>query len=294
MADAHFRYFDDEERIVLDEAFDRMGRFPHADFLRRVTFPDHPYGSPPLGTPDSVGRFGEKKTRDHYLAHYGPNRAHIVVVGDVDPDRIFYLAERYFRGLKPLSGATRETVRPAGPIVARIYGPRPLVELRYVLPGTADPDLPALQAFVHHLACAGGIARATGEDGGELPWRSLEIDFHEGALASLLSLRAVPVDERDPWPACDALRRAVQKTANDGLTPTQLEAARRRWRAAAIDRFEDPPALADALALAAARGDWKAVLPGRLDGLETETANAAIRKRLGEADPVEVLTEVKK
>ncbi|MHC4599387.1 MAG: insulinase family protein, partial [Planctomycetota bacterium] len=294
MTDAHFRYFTDEKKQALDEAFDRIGRFPPKAFLRRVTFPDHPYGSPPLGTPDSVARFDLKNAGNHYRAHFGPNRAHIVIVGDVDPDRIFYLAERYFGSLKSAPEAGRDPIQPAGPIIARLFGPRPLVELRYILPGAADADLPALEAFVRHLECGAVLGRAATADGDSLPWRSLEVSLTKGALACLLTLRAKPVDGHDPWPACASLKAALRKAVADGLSPAQLKAARMRWRAVATDRFENPTGLADALALGAARGSWSAVLPGRLDGLEAEGVGKTVRNHLGEAEPVEVLTEVKK
>jgi zinc protease len=72
-----------------------------AVFPRLIYGPDHPYGRPDLGTPESVRSI----TRDDAIAFYRrilvPGNAALVVVGDVRPDPIAAELEARFRAWAP-------------------------------------------------------------------------------------------------------------------------------------------------------------------------------------------------
>jgi zinc protease len=51
--------------------------------LSRLMFPGHPYGRPPAGTIESVGKLTREQVTAFYERHYRPDGASIVAVGDV-------------------------------------------------------------------------------------------------------------------------------------------------------------------------------------------------------------------
>lgn len=75
----------------------------------------HPYGRPTLGTEPSVRALRRTDLTRFYQAHFRPNNATLIVVGDVNPDDIVRRANALFgrwqRGPVPASSAA--TARPA-------------------------------------------------------------------------------------------------------------------------------------------------------------------------------------
>jgi predicted Zn-dependent peptidase len=291
MSDAHFRYFTDERKRATNEAFDRDAAFSFEDLLRLVTFPDHPYSGTPQGSWEALETCDAETAMKHYRTNYGPDRAHVVVVGDVDPDRVFYLSEQYFGSIRTAPAPDADPSRPAGPFKVHLFGPRPLVEIRYVLPASPHTDLTAFEAFTIHLGRHDRF-RTSHVPESQRP-QVMEIGFERGALGSVFSIRAVPEPGQDSLSLCETLKGALMTAVESGLSPEELETARKYFDAEAADRFEDPALLADSLAAAAARGDWRSMLPGALDGLDTETVVKTVRSHLEKSSPVEVIVEVK-
>lgn len=59
------------------------------------------YHHPVIGWMDDINQYDINKLRAWYQAHYAPNNATLVVVGDVQPAEVMQLAEKYFAPLKP-------------------------------------------------------------------------------------------------------------------------------------------------------------------------------------------------
>ena len=76
--------------------------------LSRLMFPGHPYGRPPYGTIESVGKITREQVSTFYQQHYRPDGASIVAVGDVT------VAEIRRELLQRLAGWTA----PATPVAA--------------------------------------------------------------------------------------------------------------------------------------------------------------------------------
>lgn len=56
--------------------------------LGELLYPGHPYGHPVTGTVESVGKLTREQVLAFYRAHYRPDRAILVVAGDVKADEI--------------------------------------------------------------------------------------------------------------------------------------------------------------------------------------------------------------
>ena len=64
-----------------------------------IAYLAHPYRNPVIGWDDDLATLTVDDVRDWYRRWYQPSNATLVVVGDVDPARVFSLAQHYFGGL---------------------------------------------------------------------------------------------------------------------------------------------------------------------------------------------------
>jgi zinc protease len=64
-------------------------------------FQAHPYRRPVIGWMNDLENMTATDLRDWYKQWYTPNNAYVVIVGDVNKDEAFKLAEKYYGGIKP-------------------------------------------------------------------------------------------------------------------------------------------------------------------------------------------------
>ena len=69
--------------------------------LMATAFVAHPYRTPTVGWMSDLVSMNWHDARDWYDRWYAPNNAIIVVAGDVVPQEVFALAEKYFGAIKP-------------------------------------------------------------------------------------------------------------------------------------------------------------------------------------------------
>jgi len=108
-----------------------------------------PYGHPVLGSKDDIRATTSEVLTEHYRRYYRPNNAALVVVGDIDSDRLLTLAEKHFGHLaagepvEPLTVSEPEQTAERR-VTVRRPGPNPYIMAGYKIPGAAHEDLPAL------------------------------------------------------------------------------------------------------------------------------------------------------
>jgi zinc protease len=144
-----------ERDVVLDELIRSQDDAARqlADGIARRCWGRHPYGRSVLGSAQSVAAVSPAALQDFHRRWYHPENAHLVVVGDIDPDQIRSVAStaRFRRGsqepgwrgdapLPPLPPA------PRAPHFVRIGGAfeEQILELALRVPGHGHPDLPAI------------------------------------------------------------------------------------------------------------------------------------------------------
>src|SRR5690606_19642822 len=59
----------------------------------------HPYQFPVIGWPSDIENWRMEDLVSFYRRYYAPNNAVMFVVGDVDPENVFQLAQRHFGGI---------------------------------------------------------------------------------------------------------------------------------------------------------------------------------------------------
>ena len=100
-----------ERDVIIEERNSRVDNNPDGLFseqMRAALYMNHPYGIPIIGWRREMEQLSLKDALDFYDRYYAPDNAILVVAGDVTPDQVRKLAEKYYGPLEP-SG------RPADP-----------------------------------------------------------------------------------------------------------------------------------------------------------------------------------
>ncbi|MEM8841053.1 MAG: pitrilysin family protein [Pseudomonadota bacterium] len=95
-----------ERKVILEERNQRTDSSPQALFseqMRAALFMNHPYGVPVIGWRHEIENLSPDDLRTFYDAFYSPDNAILVVAGDVTPEQVRDLAEKYY-GPLPASG----------------------------------------------------------------------------------------------------------------------------------------------------------------------------------------------
>jgi len=91
--------FAKESKVVMEERRSRTDDDPHSrlhEQMMATAYISHPYRSPVIGWMNDLQNMRIADARGWYEKWYAPNNATLVVAGDVDPEEVFRLAEKYF------------------------------------------------------------------------------------------------------------------------------------------------------------------------------------------------------
>lgn len=116
-----------ERAVVQEERRERLENEPSgllSEQLDAALYTAHPYGKPVIGWMPEVAALTRQDALDFYRQHYEPHNAILIVAGDVTPDEVKSLAERYYGPL--------ENKRPAVERV-RTTEPAPTAERRVIM-----------------------------------------------------------------------------------------------------------------------------------------------------------------
>jgi len=106
-----------ERSVVLEERRQRTDNEPGGllnEQMDAAMYTAHPYGKPVIGWMSQVSKLTRQDAMDFYAAHYEPENAILIVAGDVTPEEVKTLAERYYGPLKN-KRPTQERVRAEEP-----------------------------------------------------------------------------------------------------------------------------------------------------------------------------------
>ncbi|MCS7304763.1 MAG: insulinase family protein [Thermoguttaceae bacterium] len=107
----------------------------HLAFCAALYGPDHPYGQPSLGTPSTIQSIGRHDLEQFYRQHIRPNRATLIVVGDLSQAELATELEKAF-------GHWKATEPPASQTPAESASAYPPANLRPPSAQTEPQTLP--------------------------------------------------------------------------------------------------------------------------------------------------------
>jgi len=90
--------------VVTEERRMRTEDSPQAKMAEQfaaLAYSNSPYRNPVIGWPADIASYTVDDLQAWYERWYAPDNATVVVVGDVQPEAVFKLAEQYFGEIKP-------------------------------------------------------------------------------------------------------------------------------------------------------------------------------------------------
>lgn len=240
-----FREFYSERDVVMEERRMSTDSTPTGlvdEAFEAMVWQAHPYGVPVVGWMSDLRSLTREDAETQWRTYYGPGNAVAVFVGDVDPDVIFALAERYFGRLParsaPPAVRTEEPVQTAERrLVATVDSDD---EVRIVVHGVpaGHPDSYALDVLAGVLSGrTGRLHRRLVEPEGEGARRlALEVSAYQDNMlyAGTAGLTAQPAPGVRHADVEAALIAEVERFANEPPTDAELERVKNQAQAGLI------------------------------------------------------------
>lgn len=235
--------FGKELKVVMEERRWRTDDQPRAlvyEHLMAAAYLAHPYRHPIIGWMNDLENMRLDDVRAFYERWYAPNNAIVVVVGDVVPEEVFALAEQYFGRIEPRALPARKPQEDPPQLGIRRLTVKAPAELPYLLMGYRAPALRDPERDWEPYALEMLASVLDGHPAARLPRtlvrteriaNSVSADYDGiGRGPGMFYLAAVPNPGRTVTELEQALREAVRKVAEEGVSEEEL----RRVRAQAV------------------------------------------------------------
>lgn len=244
-----------ERDVIIEERNTRTENDPGALFGEQrnaALYLNHPYGTPIIGWRHEMETLNLQQALAYYEKFYAPNNAILIVAGDVLPEDVRVLAEKYF-GPIPANPELGDRVRPQEPpqtAERRLQFKDPRVAQPYVIRSYLAPERdPGAQEKAAALSLLSEVL-----GGGQTSVLSKKLQFdtqtavYAGAFYRGLSyddtsfgLIIVPSEGVTLQEAEDALDQAVAEFLEEGIDDEQLERIKFQLKAQqiyALDNIE--------------------------------------------------------
>jgi zinc protease len=226
------------------------------EFRQALFSPEHPYGRPVEGTLESVPQISRSDAQTFYAAHYRPEAACLVVVGDVAAERVGELLDSRLGGWRPAGDPSPPDLPPIPPLAEPRRAVRTLanktqvdIVLGTLGPARAAPDLYAARVadtILGHLGLMGRLGERVRDQLGMAyyAYSTLEAGLEPGPwsvsagvapesvagaveaiLAEIARLRDEPVTDAELEDAQDYLTGVLplRLETNEGIAGTLLD-----------------------------------------------------------------------
>lgn len=230
--------FAKEIKVVMEERRLRTDDQPHSlvhEKMMAVAYQSHPYRRPIIGWMNDLENMSVQDAQEWYDRWYAPNNAVLVVVGDVNPNDVFSLAQKYYGKIKSrplLSLALRKPqVEPPQAGIKRLMIKAP-AQLPYLVMGYHAPVLHDADADWEPYALEMLVGVLDGNESARLNKAlvreqriasSINADYDStGRGPSMFFLNGTPSEGKSAEELETALHNEVQKLIRDGVTEEEL------------------------------------------------------------------------
>jgi zinc protease len=139
--------FDKEIKVVMEERRMRTDDDPQSlmnEIMMATIYEEHPYHNPVIGWMSDLQKLTVYDAKVWYNRWYAPNNATLVIVGDVKPDQVFSLAQRYYGPIPKHTLPVRRNYSEPKQIgikrlVVKAPAELPQLEMAYHTPVLRDP-----------------------------------------------------------------------------------------------------------------------------------------------------------
>ena len=261
------REFYKERNVVMEERRLRTDSSPTGRLLEQflgTSFMANPYHRPTIGYRSDLETFSATDADEFFHRYYVPSNMVIGLVGDLDPDKVFPLIERYFGQIpsrpKPLENTTVEPPQNSVREVTMPDPSQPLYLEGYHRPSYRAPDDVVYDA-ISDILSNGRTSRL---------YRSLVRDKQIAAVAAgissypgnkyshIFTFYAVPTPGHTTSEIQKAFTEEIQKLKTQDVTDDELRMFKTRTEADLIRGLASNEGLAEQLAIYQTRyGDWR-------------------------------------
>jgi zinc protease len=228
--------FSKEIRVVMEERRLRTEDKPLSllrEALYATAFVASPYRHPVVGWMDDLQNMTAADALAWYQRWYAPNNAVVVIAGDVDPQQVLKLAEKYFGPIPPKTlPKTKPQQEPPQLGIRRVNVKAPaensFLMMAYKVPRLLDVDKDDDPYALELLA-----AVLDGYDNARLPAKLVRTDRIANSVDAgydgvgrgpmLFMLAGAPTKESSVEKLEAALRAELQKIAKDGVSNDELK-----------------------------------------------------------------------
>lgn len=273
MANPVLREFYKERGVVMEERRLRNDDSPHGLLFETFTstaFRAHGYGVPTIGWGSDILSLTPADTEAFFKTHYGPNRATIALVGDINPKETIALIERTF-GKIPAAPPSPPlvTIEPEQRGERRVeveFDAEPAIVIGYHKPALGHPDddvfdvidavlSDGLTSRLHQkLVREKRLAASVGSDAN-----------HPGVRApNLFILTATPLAPHTTAEIEAAIYEEIERLKQEPVSSSELEKVLNNLDADLVRGLRSNSGLASQIALyQAVAGDWRYILTSR-------------------------------
>lgn len=287
-----FRQFYKERDVVMEERNMRVDSQPFGQFIEEmlgVAFRAHPYKSMGIGHRSDLETLRLDEAEAFYATYYTPQNMVVAVVGDVYPDEVKRLAQKYFAKLP----------RRADPPVVQTKEPKQNGQRRYVLNGDTQPifgmcfhrpeEGHADDAALSVLGSVLGDGRTS-----RLHKRLVKQDksalaagafngFPGSKYPNLFIVFSIPNSGHSPEEMEKVTLEEIERLKTERITDEELQRVKTQTRAGFIRSLGSNSGLARALAeFEVLRGGWRNLFEevARIEAVTHEQVQEAAKKYL--------------
>lgn len=261
-----FREFYKERDVVMEERrlgleTRPMGRLIE-DFLA-AAFKAHPYHHSVVGHMSDLQNITRRDVEEYFRKYYGPSNLTVGIVGDVQPDEVFQMAESYFgripSGPKPEPVRTQEPEQWGERHVTVEAKSQPIVIVGYHSPSARHKDHAPLEAMANIL----GQGRSSRIYQVLVKEKKVAVaafsffGFPGDKFSSLIALYAVPARDHTSAECLELIDQEIEKIKQESVTPEELTKFKRSSIKRFLDQMKSNARMAALLTYAdVVLGDW--------------------------------------
>ncbi|MHC4167978.1 MAG: M16 family metallopeptidase [Planctomycetota bacterium] len=275
------REFYKEREVVMEERRLGVESQPVGRLLEEfmaAAYKAHPYGDNVIGHMSDIATLTRAEAEEFFEKYYAPSNLTIAIVGDVDPDQVRELAEKYFgpipSGPKPEPVETAEPPQLGERRVAVEDPAQPFVLIGYHKPDVHHPDDAVFDALTDIV----GMGRTSRLYKSLVKEKQIAVyasgfqGMPGNKYPSLFLFYAVPARGHTNEESEDAIDVEIERLKTELVTPEELAKAKTRSRASLVRQLASNSGLASQLTFFhVLTGDWRNLFR-QLDKIDKVTA----------------------
>jgi len=264
-----FREFYKERDVIMEER--RLGLETQPigklieDFMA-VAYKAHPYHHHVIGHMSDLQRISHQDVKDYFRKYYSPSNLTAAIIGDVDSNDVFRLAELYFgripSGPRPEPLRTREPEQWGERRAMVTAQSQPILIVGFHKPASQHPDNGALDA----------LANIIGQGRSSRMWESLvkkekvsaQVQCINGfpgdKYPSLIAFISVPSKDKTAAQSLELIDREIERIKTEPVSAQELAKYKQMTKKALIGQMKSNARMAALLtSYDVVQGDWRLV-----------------------------------